>query len=126
MNDLKKKYNQLFAGKPKSNDSDLLNEGTYLFGIATSKKPIKEADDDGMISAEEFGGILDQIADIYDQLYSVQEQLDTLSNDALSATGLSIYRDMNAQTSRYIKAVEAQLENLTKYLERTQQRIGRV
>ena len=125
MSDLKNKYNQLFGGKPKSNDKDLLNEGTYLFGITTGKKPIKEVDEDGMITAAEFGEIQDQLKDIYDQLYSVQEQLDNLSTEALQATGLSVYKDMKAQSARYVKAIEQQLENLTNYLTRMEQRSSR-
>ena len=126
MSDLKNKYNQLFGGKPKSNDKDLLKEGTYLFGVTTGKKTIKEVDENGAISSAEFGEIQDQLKDIYDQLYSVQEQLDNLTNEALQATGISMYKDMNAQSARYVKAIEQQLENLTNYLTRMEQRAARM
>jgi hypothetical protein len=126
MSDLIKKYNQLFAGKPKSNDADLLKEGTYMLGIATGKKPIKEADETGNLTPGDFDSINRQMSDIYDMLYDIEEQLDTMTNDALNTTGLNLYKDMNAQTSRYVKAMEQQLENLSNYLQRMQQRIGRL
>jgi hypothetical protein len=126
MSDLKKKYNQLFAGKPKSNDTDLLKEGTYLFGIATGKKTIKEADETGNLTPGDFDPINRQLAEIYDMLYDLQEQLDNMTNDAFDATALNLYKDMNAQTSRYVKAIEQQLENLSNYLQRMQQRIGKI
>lgn len=126
MSDLKKKYNQLFAGKPKSNDTDLLKEGTYLFGIATGKKTIKEADETGNLTPGDFDPINRQMAEIYDMLYDLQEQLDNMTNDAFDATALNLYKDMNAQTSRYVKAIEQQLENLSNYLQRMQQRIGKI
>ncbi len=126
MSDLKKKYNQLFAGKPKSNDTDLLKEGTYLFGIATGKKTIKEADETGNLTPGDFDQINRQMAEIYDMLYDLQEQLDNMTNDAFDATALNLYKDMNAQTSRYVKAIEQQLENLSNYLQRMQQRIGKI
>jgi DNA repair ATPase RecN len=126
MSDLKKKYNQLFAGKPKSNDTELLSEGTYLFGIATGKKTIKEADETGNLTPGDFDPINRQMAEIYDMLYDLQEQLDNMTNDAFDATALNLYKDMNAQTSRYVKAIEQQLENLSNYLQRMQQRIGKI
>lgn len=126
MSNLKKKYNQLFAGKPKSNDANLLKEGTYMFGVTTGKKPIKEVDETGNLTPGDFDPINRQMSDIYDMIYDLEEQLDTVTNEALDATGLSLYKDMNAQTSRYVKAIEQQLENLSNYLQRTQQRIGRI
>jgi hypothetical protein len=126
MSDLKNKYNQLFGGKPKSNDKDLLKEGTYLFGVTTGKKTIKEADETGNLTPGDFDPINRQMADIYDMLYDLEEQLDTMTNEALDATALTLYKDMNAQTSRYVKAIEQQLENLSNYLQRMQQRIGRL
>jgi hypothetical protein len=127
MSDLKKKYNQLFAGKPKSNDADLLKEGTYLFGISTGKKPIKEVDETGNLDAGDFEPIWDhQLSDVYDKLETLEEQLDTMTNDAFNSTGISLYKDMNAQTARYVKAIEKQLDNLSNYLSRMQERIGRL
>jgi hypothetical protein len=126
MSDLKNKYNQLFGGKPKSNDKDLLKEGTYLFGVTTGKKPIKEADETGNLTPGDFDPINRQMADIYDMIYDLEEQLDTMTNDAFDATALNLYKDMNAQSSRYIKAIGQQLENLSNYLERMQRRIGKV
>ena len=126
MSDLKNKYNQLFGGKPKSNDKDLLKEGTYMFGVTTGKKSIKEADETGNLTPGDFDPINRQMADIYDMLYDLEEQLDTMTNDAFDTTGLYLYKDMNAQSSRYIKAIGQQLENLSNYLERTQRRIGKV
>jgi hypothetical protein len=126
MSDLKNKYNQLFGGKPKSNDKDLLKEGTYMFGVTTGKKPIKEADEAGNLTPGDFDTINRQMADIYDMIYDLEEQLDTMTNDAFDTTALYLYKDMNAQSSRYIKAIGQQLENLSNYLERTQRRIGKV
>jgi hypothetical protein len=126
MSDLKNKYNQLFGGKPKSNDKDLLKEGTYLFGVTTGKKSIKEADETGNLTPGDFDPINRQMADIYDMIYDLEEQLDTMTNDAFDATALNLYKDMNAQSSRYIKAIGQQLENLSNYLERMQRRIGKV
>ena len=126
MSDLKSKYNQLFGGKPKSNDKDLLKEGTYLFGVTTGKKPIKEADEAGNLTPGDFDQINRQMADIYDMIYDLEEQLDTMTNDAFDTTALYLYKDMNAQSSRYIKAIGQQLENLSNYLERMQRRIGKV
>lgn len=126
MSDLKNKYNQLFGGKPKSNDKDLLKEGTYMFGVTTGKKSIKEADETGNLTPGDFDPINRQMADIYDMLYDLEEQLDTMTNDAFDATALNLYKDMNSQSSRYIKAIGQQLENLSNYLERTQRRIGKV
>lgn len=126
MSDLKNKYNQLFGGKPKSNDKGLLKEGTYLFGVTTGKKPIIEADETGNLTPGDFDPINRQMADIYDMIYDLEEQLDTMTNDAFDATALNLYKDMNAQSSRYIKAIGQQLENLSNYLERMQQRVSKI
>ena len=97
-----------------------------MFGVTTGKKSIKEADETGNLTPGDFDPINRQMADIYDMLYDLEEQLDTMTNDAFDTTGLYLYKDMNAQSSRYIKAIGQQLENLSNYLERTQRRICKV
>ena len=121
---LRDKYNQLFNGKPKSNDQALLKEGIWMTGITTGKRTVKEADDRGHLTAEDFGYFQDRVDKLYDQLADLEQEIGTAAEMAAEETGYKAYEEITAQTSRYLVATQKQLDALKKYLSRTATRIS--
>lgn len=123
MSDLKNKYNQLFGGNPKSNDKDILTEGTYLFGATSNKKTIKEVDETGHLTAKDFGAFNDSINKVYDLIADLDDEIGSAAEQASEATDAKVYTEIITQTSRHLVAAQKELEALKKYLHRTTSRI---
>jgi ABC-type transporter Mla subunit MlaD len=123
MSDLKNKYNQLFGGNPKSNDKDILSEGTYLFGATSNKKNIKEVNEKGHLTAKDFGTFNDSINKVYDLIADLDDEIGSTAEQASEATNANVYAEIITQTSRHLVAAQKELEALKKYLHRTTSRI---
>jgi hypothetical protein len=112
MKSLKDKYNQLFNGKPMSNDKGLIKESFGKAGIATGKRTVNEAEP-GSDRRKEFQSQLDEImsmlGDLTDEFgYELEMTAD--------AEGLPEYRQWLTQLGRYSEAAEKNLKGLGKII----------
>lgn len=112
MKSLKYKYNQLFAGKPMSNDSNLINENFGKAGIATGKHAVNEADP-GLDRRKEFLSQLDEITSMLQDLtdefgYELETTADT--------EDLPEYRQWLTQLGRYSEAAQKNLKGVGKII----------
>ena len=107
---LKKKYNKLFAGKPKSNDQ-MLTEGSVFLGIGNSSRKINEDETTG-IDYSSFVEELDTAAASLEQvLNDIDKQLqddETFSYEA---------KQSRVAISRYKSAVLKNLQGIEKTLQ---------
>jgi hypothetical protein len=98
MSDLKSRYAQLFAGKLKSNDRRLLSEGF-----------------------EDLQSVADQLAELYDQIYAFEEVLVNMIDDLeVAEPENTMYKQLNAQASRYTKAVITNMDGVSKIIDKLQ------
>lgn len=112
MKSLKDKYNQLFTGKPMSDDKGLIKESFGKAGIATGKRIVNEADP-GSDRRKEFQSQLDEImnmlGDLTDEFgYELEMTADT--------EGLPEYRQWLTQLGRYSQAAEKNLKGVAKII----------
>ena len=112
MKNLKDKYNQLFAGKPMSNDSKLINESFGKAGIATGKRTVNEADP-GSDRRKEFQSQLDEITSM---LQDLTDEFGYELEMTADAEGLPEYRQWLTQLGRYSSAAEKNLKGLGKII----------
>jgi hypothetical protein len=96
MSSLKSQYAKLFAGKLKSNDKKLISEGL-----------------------EDLQGVSEQLAEIYDQLYSFEDALANMLDDLeVIDPENTMYKQLNAQSSRYVKAVITNMDGVSRILDK--------
>lgn len=112
MKSLKDKYNQLFNGKPMSNDKGLIKESFGKAGIATGKRTVNEAEP-GSDRRKEFQSQLDEImsmlGDLTDEFgYELEMTAD--------AEELPEYRQWLTQLGRYSQAAEKNLKGVSKII----------
>ena len=116
MKSLKDKYNQLFSGKPKSNDSNLLSEGTWMVGVTTgkpTKKPMSEADA-STDRKKDFQTMLQEITNMLGDL--TDEFGYELEMTADAEGGVAEYRQWLTQLGRYSEAAEKNLKGIGKII----------
>jgi hypothetical protein len=116
MKSLKDKYNQLFSGKPKSNDGKLLTEGTWMAGVTTgkpTKKRMSEADA-GTDRKKDFQTMLQEITDMLGEL--TDEFGYELEMTADVEGGVAEYRQWLTQLGRYSEAAEKNLKGIGKII----------
>lgn len=112
MKSLKDKYNQLFNGKPMSNDKGLINESFGKAGIATGKRTVNEADP-GSDRRKEFQSQLDEITSM---LQDLTDEFGYELEMTADAEGLPEYRQWLTQLGRYSSAAEKNLKGLGKII----------
>lgn len=112
MKSLKDKYNQLFNGKPMSNDKGLINENFGKAGIATGKRMVNEADP-GADRRKEFQSQLDEITSM---LQDLTDEFGYELEMTADAEGLPEYRQWLTQLGRYSEAAEKNLKGLGKII----------
>ncbi len=110
MKSLKDKYNQLFAGKPMSNDTGLINEGTWKAGIVTGKRTVNEAEP-GSDRRKEFQAQLDEITNM---LQDLTDEFGYELEMTADAEGLPEYRQWMTQLGRYSEAAQKNLKGVAK------------
>jgi hypothetical protein len=112
MKSLKDKYNQLFNGKPMSNDKGLIKESFGKAGIATGKRTVNEADP-GSDRRKEFQSQLDEIMNM---LGDLTDEFGYELEMTADAEGLPEYRQWLTQLGRYSSAAEKNLKGLGKII----------
>ena len=112
MKSLKDKYNQLFNGKPMSNDKGLIKESFGKAGIATSKRTVNEAEP-GSDRRKEFQSQLDEIMNM---LGDLTDEFGYELEMTADAEGLPEYRQWLTQLGRYSSAAEKNLKGLGKII----------
>ena len=112
MKSLKDKYNQLFNGKPMSNDKGLINESFGKAGIVTGKRTVNEADP-GSDRRKEFQSQLDEITSM---LQDLTDEFGYELEMTADAEGLPEYRQWLTQLGRYSEAAEKNLKGLGKII----------
>lgn len=112
MKSLKDKYNQLFNGKPMSNDKGLIKESFGKAGIATGKRIVNEAEP-GSDRRKEFQSQLDEIMNM---LGDLTDEFGYELEMTADAEGLPEYRQWLTQLGRYSSAAEKNLKGLGKII----------
>ncbi len=109
---LKKKYNKLFAGKPKSNDQ-MLTEGSVFLGIGNSGRRITEDEeiDAGLDYSELIENLVNAAADLELVLADIEAQLEADESFSYEAS------QANMTISRYKSAVLKNLQGIEKTLQ---------
>ncbi len=103
MSDLKSRYARLFAGKLKSNDRKLISEGF-----------------------EDLQGVADQLSELYDQVYAFEEALINMLDDLeVAEPENTMYKQLNAQASRYTKAVVTNMDGISRIVDKIE-KIGSI
>jgi hypothetical protein len=96
MSELKSRYAQLFAGKFKSNDKKLISEGF-----------------------EDLQDVADRLSELYDQVYGFEEAMVNMIDDLEVANPENtMYKQLNAQASRYAKAVITNMDGISKIIDK--------
>lgn len=103
MSDLKSRYARLFAGKLKSNDRKLISEGF-----------------------EDLQSVADQLSELYDQVYAFEEALINMLDDLeVAEPENTMYKQLNAQASRYTKAVVTNMDGISRIVDKIE-KIGSI
>jgi len=109
-------YKRMFAGRPRSNDSTLLSEGTWMAGVTTgkpTKKPMSEADTSTDRRNEfqaQLNEIMSMLQDLTDEFgYELEMTADTESS-------VPEYRQWLTQLGRYSEAAEKNLKGVGKII----------
>lgn len=130
--DLRKKYNQLFEGKSRSNDSTLTE--APMVRAFPKMKTDAEKRAAGVVDRDYGGGAspggsdgpeefdikywTDQLNTILESIDDYHQELGTTMEMKSQETGDYMYDTAEKQISRYINGAQKQLEGLQKYLER--------
>jgi hypothetical protein len=109
---LKKKYNKLFAGKPKSNDK-MLTEGSVFLGIGNSGRRINE--DESMESGMDYTTFIESLETAAMDLEQVLQEIDNQLQDDMAMS----YEAKQARVTinRYASAVMKNLQGIEKTLQ---------
>lgn len=107
---LKKKYNKLFAGKPKSNDQ-MLTEGSVFLGIGNSSRKINEDETTGI----DYSSFIEDLDTAAADLEQVMNNIDTQLEDDMAYN--YELKQARIAISRYKSAVLKNLQGIEKTLQ---------
>lgn len=86
-------------------------------------KLINEVDASGHISTEDMTYFKEQIENVLNSIDDLHQEIGSNLEQAYDGTGAEVYKQMEAQTSRYFEASKKSLEYLDKYMDKMSKRV---
>jgi hypothetical protein len=86
-------------------------------------KLINEVNASGHISTEDMTYFKEQIKTVLNSIDDLNQEIGSQVEEAYDGTGAEVYKQMEAQTSRYFEAARKSLEYLDKYMDKMSKRV---
>jgi polyhydroxyalkanoate synthesis regulator phasin len=86
-------------------------------------KLIKEVNESGHISTEDMTYFKEQIETVLNSIDDLHQEIGSNLEQAYDGTGFDVYKQMEAQTSRYFEASKKSLQYLDKYMDKMSKRV---
>lgn len=95
-----------------------------LTGLVTGKKIVKEQEETSShLTAQDISYFKEQISNTLNSIDDMHQEMGSQIEQAADETGYDVYKQMEAQVSRYMEAAKKSLEYADKYLTRMTPRI---